>query len=990
MNQTMRVKSQIPFEASFPCLNPDATPVIVPLPGVSYRFTIPKQQGLKILTGLNNGNKLQLKIDWKDNLPAMTGQLKGESRRLELSHSFSRFVDEFSLDSKGLELYACLLPSLDTDCSRGCIAVLERFSLESDLVVFVFKGLKRAIIKSPELNLKNQLWVSRVVVPKDDVELSYAWSQSAREVAAEQIQKGFAELTATLDEFRSRYKRSLQRKDGEFGSLLLMSPLANLLFIQLSRAQFTNSWEALNKSYNKLNTRKIEGQKFLNLFTLLDTTVSVLPTTESQRLRFLSLDDPSERLKDFIKLKEKLILLLSDLYNSARIAGSQLNGLTPQEKANFLALHLNALRDFLGLVRQSREGTMVSHRKDGEKVIMKSKSVEVNDDEDDFKAIEKFLEGLNENDIHSDGLNLLRKDLKRMKKMQPQSAEYQVLKNYFDVILEIPFKVRNKQVTNIDLNRSKEKLDSDHFGLKTVKKRLMEYLAVLKLGEAFEKSASQSRAPILLLVGPPGVGKTSVAKSVAEVLGRKFHRISLAGIYSEAEIRGHRRTYVGSMSGLIINALRKSGSMKPLVLLDEIDKVLSLTGGGRGASINGDPGAALLEVLDPEQNCSFTDHYVGFPVDLSHVLFFCTANDVAGISAPLLNRMEVTEIPGYTMEEKIEIGTKFLLPKQIRLNGLDKIEEAIILSKDAWSEIVSGYTREPGVRGLERKLAGIVRGKVVEFVQGTLNSRCETVTAKELVKYLGFPLHPISRDLIKQVKFADESGVVNGLAYNSDGTGGVLIFEVIKTGKLEGRENGPRIRTTGNLGKLLNESIEIAVALVKSLRERRIITGLSNDLFEDFVRSDLHLHVPMGAVSKDGPSAGVAITLALLSTVFKIPVPANLCMTGEITSRGKVLPIGGVKEKLLGARLFGMEKVLVPLSNRPDVIESVMEPEQFESCLAAAGKPELLTLKEEWHLELYYIDDLFDAIVYCWPHSFQSTGSRLLLAPLSSTLRAAL
>ncbi|SCU93157.1 LADA_0G01640g1_1 [Lachancea dasiensis] len=975
----------MPLKLSFPCLVLDVSPDIVPLPGVSYQFTIPRQQGLKILLSLEIPQLRELThpdVGEKRDNPEAASILKA---------AYRKFESEFGAPGKPHIAYVCILPTIDKSHYAGCITALTKFLIEDDLVILSLKGVIRAKVEQFELNLKNEICMSTIVLATPD-ELGKEWSLEERNEATKVTKMCLEELNSAFREFRSRYKKALREKDDMFGRLLLLSPLANTLFLQLNRAHFIESWELLLESAKNLPTNHIRQADVPSLLCLLDMSASIIPLSPSQRLTFLRQDASSQRLNEFVTLKDKLISLLGDLNSSTEIARSRFEELSAREKASFVALHLSALRSFLSVER--KEGKLSKGldgpRKATSAGLMRSKKVENefegDEEDDDFKAIKNFMEQTA--NIHPDGRKMLHKDYRRLKKMQPQSSEYQILKSYFDVVLDIPFQTKATQIGSVDILQCQSKLDSDHFGLRNVKKRLIEYLAVLKVNEDHPSKEPKTKAPILLLVGPPGVGKTSIAKSVAEVLNRKFHRISLGGIYNEADIRGHRRTYVGSMCGMIINALRKSGSMKPLILLDEIDKVLSLSAGGRGAGLNGDPGAALLEVLDPEQNATFTDHYVGFPVDLSDVLFFCTANELEGISAPLLNRMEVIEIPGYTIEEKVQIGKKFLLPKQVRLNGLDKIDASIKLTDETWDKLVEEYTREPGVRSLERKLAGLVRGRIVEYLEGAGTK--QEIAADELIKYLGFPPHSLSKDLIRSARFADKNGVVSGLAYNSDGSGGVLVFEVVRTGQLENEVKGPRVRTTGNLGKLLNESIDIAVALVKSLSERKIIIGPEKDPFQQFMCSDLHLHVPMGAVSKDGPSAGVAITLALLSLALGIPVPSKLCMTGEITSRGKVLPIGGVKEKLLGARRFGMKKVLVPLANRTDVIQAAMDPDQFESCLTSSDHPELLTIKNNWQLDVSYVDDLFDAISYSWPTRFQIRDNSLLMLPSTRPLRPSL
>lgn len=982
-------KEQTANYLELPCLLPQVTPSVVPLPGVRYRISIPKDKAAAML------QDLQEFVDISSyELSKGKELIRGPKENKQISNSEVRSsfqcIDEKLKVSNRSQIYICLLPTVQTNYTRGCISILEEILAEGELVTFCLKGARRAIIKDPEINLQNRLWISKLLVLDDGPYLTSLSPESCGKLV-KQLQNNFTNITSAFDSFRATYRNAVRLQSGNSERFFLLSPLSNTLFILLSKGSFSKSWKLLFELYQSLEVHKPGNQKDA-IFSLIDMTVAVLPVTNKQRLRCLELEDPLERAKELDATIHELVALLASLRDGFKFFEAKVQDFSPGDKAAFVALQLSALRGFIEepkkgsrFIRNPKSGPPSGARAGADKVEKE------NDDEDeDLKTIGAFIDNLEISEVHPDGLKMLKKDFRRLERLTPQSSEYNVLRGYFDTIMDIPFKAKDVSKSNIDLEECKKKLDNDHYGLLDVKKRLIEYLSVLKLNVDFKNEGSKAKPPIMLLVGPPGVGKTSIAKSIAGVLNRRFHRISLGGIHNEAEIRGHRRTYVGSMCGLIINALRKSGSMAPFILLDEIDKVLSVqAGGNRGAGLNGDPGAALLEVLDPEQNSTFTDHYVGFPVDLSNVLFFCTANNLTGISAPLLNRMEVIEIPGYTPEEKLNIGLKFLLPKQIQLNGLDKASIKVELTKEAWDDLVLEYTREPGVRGLERQIASIVRGKVVEYVQSH-ESEHKIVTSQELVKYIGFPLHPISRELVKKIKFADKCGVVNGLAYGSDGTGNVLVFEMVKMGKLQDNASGPRIRTTGNLGKVLNESIEIATTLVKSLNERKIIHGLPSQAFNDFLNSEWHIHVPMGAVSKDGPSAGVAIALALISAALNKPVSPKLCLTGEITLRGKVLPIGGVREKLLGAQLFGMERVLLPLSNRPDVIEAVMKPEEYESCLASSSMPELRRVQQKWQLEALYIDDFYDVMTKCWPREIQLTDARILISPSDNSIRALL
>lgn len=754
---------------------------------------------------------------------------------------------------------------------------------------------------------------------------------------------------------------------------------------------------------------------------MMDLVVAILPLPLSQKSMFLSLQDLVTRGRKFKQSLDEFREIFDKLYESTEYVEKYFSQASDLEKSRLIANQLKSLRFYIDDIKRSNSSRNVVRSRHeagaGQLTNIKKPSNfaeeedETEEGESELEVLKKFVDGLQSNGVHPDGVKMMKKDFKRFMKMTPQNSEYQVLRNYFDIVMDIPFgHIFNKNVQGIDLSLAQKELNEGHYGLFNVKKRLMEYLCVLKLNEKIQEDkkvtqlesfvkedasaktgnhhglgeekptpvsprGSSPKSPILLLVGPPGVGKTSIAKSIADVLGRSFQRISLGGVHNEAEIRGHRRTYVGSMSGLLINALRKSGCMNPLILLDEVDKVLNSSGagGGHGNKLNGDPGAALLEVLDPEQNHTFMDHYVGFPVDLSQVLFFCTANDLSGITEPLLDRMEVVEIPGYMPEEKIKIGSQYLLPKQIGLNGLDKIGIHVTLSDEAWRTLVLEYTREPGVRNLERNLASIVRGKVVEYINGENNKeQANCVNSEQLFKYLGLPLHPISRELTEPIKFSEKYGIVNGLSYNSDGTGSVLVFEVIKTGNNAGA-NGPTITTTGNLGTVLNESIDIACSFVKSILTRGIIRGIDEALMKEFASSDYHLHVPMGAISKDGPSAGVAISLALLSLAIKRPVDPRICMTGEITLRGKVLPIGGVKEKLLGAQMYGMKKVLLPKANRRDLLKTLAETDEnqdtarYYDVLDDPNHPEISLVQDKTGLQVCYANDFYDVVEHIWP-----------------------
>jgi ATP-dependent Lon protease len=472
-------------------------------------------------------------------------------------------------------------------------------------------------------------------------------------------------------------------------------------------------------------------------------------------------------------------------------------------------------------------------------------------------------------------------ELKKLRQMSPMSAEATVVRNYLDWLLSIPWNKKSK--VKKDLKLAQEILDNDHFGLEKVKERIVEYLAV-------QQRANKLTGPILCLVGPPGVGKTSLGKSIARATGRDFVRVSLGGVRDEAEIRGHRRTYIGSMPGKVIQSMRKAKSSNPLFLLDEVDKM--------GADFRGDPSSALLEVLDPEQNHTFNDHYLEVDYDLSHVMFITTANTL-NIPPPLMDRMEIIRIAGYTEDEKVEIARKHLIPHATAKHGLDSKEWAI--DDEALLLVIRRYTREAGVRNLERELSTLIRKAVKELILSKAKSI--TVEAKTVADYLGVPKFRYG-----EVEDQDQVGVVTGLAWTD--VGGELL--TIEAAMMPGKG---KMIVTGNLRDVMKESISAAASYV---RMRAVAFGIEPPRFD---KKDIHVHVPEGATPKDGPSAGVAMVTAIVSVMTGIPVRRDVAMTGEITLRGRVLPIGGLKEKLLAASRGGMKTVLIPEENAKDLVE---------------------------------------------------------------------
>jgi ATP-dependent Lon protease len=472
-------------------------------------------------------------------------------------------------------------------------------------------------------------------------------------------------------------------------------------------------------------------------------------------------------------------------------------------------------------------------------------------------------------------------ELKKLRQMSPMSAEATVVRNYLDWLLTIPWGVKGK--IKRDLDEAQKILDEDHYGLERVKDRIVEYLAV-------QNRTNMLKGPILCLVGPPGVGKTSLGKSMARATGREFVRMSLGGVRDEAEIRGHRRTYIGSMPGKVIQSMRKAKKINPLFLLDEVDKM--------GADFRGDPASALLEVLDPEQNHTFNDHYLEVDYDLSNVMFVTTANTL-NIPPALMDRMEIIRIAGYTEDEKMEIARRHLIPAQTKAHGLEAEEWS--LEADALKEIIRRYTREAGVRNLEREIAKIARKSVKELL--TSKKKSIKVSTKNLEDYLGVPKFRYG-----EAELEDQVGVVTGLAWTEVGGELLTVEGVMMPGK-------GKMTVTGNLRDVMKESIQAANAYVRS---RAVDFGIEPPLFE---KRDIHVHVPEGATPKDGPSAGVAMVTAIVSLMTGIPVKREVAMTGEITLRGRVLPIGGLKEKLLAALRAGIKTVIIPDENAKDLTE---------------------------------------------------------------------
>ena len=501
------------------------------------------------------------------------------------------------------------------------------------------------------------------------------------------------------------------------------------------------------------------------------------------------------------------------------------------------------------------------------------------------KEIQELKKKVEEKKMPEEAKEVALREIDKLARLHPASPEYSVSRNYIDWLLALPWSEETEDI--LDIERAKKILDEDHYDLEKVKERILEFLAVriIKKGKV--------KGPILCFVGPPGVGKTSLGKSIARALGRKFIRMALGGIRDEAEIRGHRRTYVGALPGRIIQGIRQVGTKNPVFMLDEVDKI--------GVDFRGDPASALLEVLDPEQNYSFRDHYIEVPFDLSQVFFIATANTTHTIPPPLLDRMEVIEIPGYVDEEKFYIATKYLIPKQKKENGLDGMN--IKFTKKALKKIINEYTREAGVRQLERRIGGIMRKIAIEALKSKDGKTEFNITPNLVEKYLGPPVFYSETKARKGTV-----GVATGLAWTP--AGGEILF--IESAKMPGKGG---LILTGKLGEVMRESCQAALTLI---RANSNVWGINHSEIE---KSDIHIHVPEGAIPKDGPSAGVAIFASLLSLFTEKPIDPEVAMTGEITLRGKVMPVGGIKEKVLAAKRAGIKKVILPKWNEKDVKE---------------------------------------------------------------------
>ena len=581
--------------------------------------------------------------------------------------------------------------------------------------------------------------------------------------------------------------------------------------------------------------------------TLADMVASTINATPQEKQKVLEIQNVKERLKEVTRLVNHQLSVL-ELGNKIQ---SQVKGdMDKSQKEYYLRQQLKAIKEELG----EQDETQVE--------------------------IEEYRTKIKEKNLPSEAHKEAERELDRLSRMHPSSAEYTVASTYLDWITALPW--HDSTPDNVDINKAQKILDEDHYGLEKPKRRIIEYLAVRKL-------KPESKGPILCFAGPPGTGKTSLGQSIARALGRKFHRISLGGVRDEAEIRGHRRTYVGALPGRIIQGLRRAESNNPIFMLDEIDKV--------GSDFRGDPSSALLEVLDPEQNFSFTDHYLDVPFDLSKVMFITTANILDTIPPALRDRMEVLMLHGYTLDEKLKIAKRYLIPRQRDEHGLQA--KQIKFSQGALKQIISGYTREAGLRNLEREIANICRGVASKIATG--KAKAVTINLDDIHGYLG-PIRFTSETKSR----VSTPGVVTGLAWTP--TGGELLF--IEATAMKGKKG---LTLTGQLGDVMKESATAALSFIRSNAKA---LAVDEDFFDTH---DLHIHVPAGAIPKDGPSAGVTMLTALTSLLTGKTIQKDLAMTGEITLRGQVLPVGGIKEKVLAAHRAGIKEIILPAWNQKDL-----------------------------------------------------------------------
>lgn len=685
-----------------------------------------------------------------------------------------------------------------------------------------------------------------------------------------------------------------QMREGREGKVAMIEGIKRLVLVELRVPEDTDApligiFEPFEETFEgDATTLKAQQQALLEeALTFLETMVDA-PTEASEMLkRSRDLGELVDRLAVELSPDPDDLLALSNEHDVVQRARLLMQWLNNQR------LQANLADDIKQRMREQNDNQQREYLLRQQLRVIRDQLGEENSE------LDELLEQIEESDMPEEAYDACIKQHGRLSMMQPSSSEFSVTLTYIQQMLDVPWAVLSED--NLDLARAQEILDADHYGLDKVKDRIIEFLAVRSLKD-------DMKSPILCLHGPPGVGKTSIAKSLARALGRKFVRISLGGVRDESEIRGHRRTYVGALPGRLVRALQKAGTMNPVILLDEIDKV--------GADFRGDPSAALLEVLDPNQNHTFNDHYLEVDLDLSNVLFIATANRMDTLSPPLKDRMEVLDVPSYTIFEKSEIARRYLFPKQIEDHGL--LETQALLADDVVPYIIGNYTREAGVRNLNRRLGDLCRSVAVEVVKMTPEERAEasiTVDEERVKKALG-PIRYVSEVAQRE----DQEGVATGLAWTS--VGGDILF--IEVQAMEGGKG--EVTLTGQLGDVMKESVRAALSYIRAHAKAYGIDGA------DIKKYDLHIHVPAGAIPKDGPSAGITMFSAILSRLAGIAIKKDVAMTGEITLSGHVLPVGGIKEKVIAAHRAGIREVVLPalcVKDLVDVEDSVREEMTF-------------------------------------------------------------
>ena len=1027
---------------------------LVYLPGVTYQ------------TGLSKSDSIQIATHFNDKLNDIDEPLAKQLRELLTGTSNQPRVklQETSISLlPGNALIIACIPYIESTPNKTIPATISRITsirVHKHQCIISFNALFRAHAKlgntrPPKTAPRHGECTFSINV--DDIapkKVTKGSTESLNLITARALStiKSVYSFNRRYAEFRKEQKE--QKLDEKLLKILLqLTPLASLMNAELSGKETGSQLQKLYELYGQARMEKDAAERLRTISQLNDVFVAVFPFSFRQRISYLGEFDHNRRLEMFRSYLEFASFVLDKQLDMKYVA-EQWAGMKDRLSADdfkmremqFVTSHLQSLKQLIRLYERGseRKGNAFGSVPDPQS--------------EKLKGFIGHLDGLR---MSPDGKRLIKADYSRMKHMPKSGSEYQVLRTYMDVIMDIPWQKLHKsgKSQSINLHAAMQQLDNDHYGMQRAKERIIEYLAVLKMHNrvtdkrnmihAKEEAGAKSRkaeslknsensnkrnssnlsnssnlkntkntkntttsvisirnadalglmdedndtdieiedqgsfnAPILLLTGPPGVGKTSLAKSVAKTLGRKFQRVSLGGLDDFADLKGHRRTYVGAIPGLIIQALRRAQSYNPVILLDEIDKV-------GGAARNCNPEAALLEILDPEQNKNFQDHYVGFPVDLSQVVFICTANNAWNISTPLRDRMEMVELSGYSYLEKVEICKRYLIPRQMQRNCLPP--GSLHLDDDTILKIATEYTNEPGIRSLEKRIASICRIKAIEHEQATESgpsTYSATVKVDDLPKYIGAG-RTSARDMHRKNfnTIQEQYGVANGLSYNNDGSGSLLSFEMV------GLPGEKSLICTGNLGDVLLESAQIADVLVGYLLNRRMLVSASDSFnieaaLDRYRSTEVHLHVPEGAISKDGPSAGITITTCLLSLILRKPIPADVAMTGEITLAGNVLPIGGLKEKLLGAHLSGcISKVIVPRLNRRDIIESytsdmkdrkvsheklrdlILTEEKLISgnkqTKAVFGEPEK-RIRDELGIQIVYVDDFSDVIEQVW------------------------